>query len=57
MTDEVRDSYDAMAKLYAELFLGDLDQDRNSRDCLAVFAELAALSGWEAAATLQAGMA
>ena len=42
MTDAVRDSYDGMAKLYAELFLGDLDQDRNSRDWLAAFAELAA---------------
>lgn len=41
MTDAVRDSYDGMAKLYAELFLGDLDQDRNSRDRLAAFAELA----------------
>ncbi len=43
MTDEVRDSYDGMATLYAELFLDDLERDTNPRDWLAVFAELAAL--------------
>lgn len=41
MTNEVRDSYDAMAKLYAELFLDALDDDANARRWLAVFAELA----------------
>ncbi len=42
MSDEVRDSYDAMAKLYAELFLHDLHQNANARDWLAAFAKLAA---------------
>lgn len=42
MTDEVRDSYDDMAKLYAELFLSGLDGDSNARDWLATFAKLAA---------------
>lgn len=41
MTDSIRDSYDAMASLYAELFLSDLDHDKNSRDWLARFAERA----------------
>lgn len=42
MTDEVRDSYDAMAEKYAALFLTDLNRDTNARDWLAVFAKLAA---------------
>lgn len=42
MTDEVRDSYDAMAERYAELFLTDLDRDVNGSDWLAAFAKLAA---------------
>jgi len=42
MTAEVRDSYDGMATLYAELFLSDLEHDRDSRERLATFAELAA---------------
>jgi SAM-dependent methyltransferase len=42
MTDEVRDSYDAMAEEYAALFLGDLDRDTDARGWLAVFAKLAA---------------
>ena len=41
MTAEVRDSYDAMAKIYAELFLDHLDRDTNARDWLATFASLA----------------
>lgn len=41
MTDEVRDSYDAMAEQYAALFLGDLDRDTNFLDWLARFAKLA----------------
>lgn len=42
MTDEVRDSYDAWAKEYAELFLRDLEQDSNATAWLATFAEIAA---------------
>lgn len=42
MSDEVRDSYDAMAELYAELFLRELDRDTNAKEWLALFAELAA---------------
>ncbi len=42
MSDEVRDSYDAMADLYASLNLDALDHDTNARDWLAVFAKLAA---------------
>ncbi len=42
MTDEVRASYDGMARRYAELFLDDLDRDTNARGWLAAFAELAA---------------
>ena len=42
MTAEVRDSYDAMAKVYAELFLSELDRDTNALDWLAAFAKLAA---------------
>ncbi len=41
MTDEVRDSDDAMAELYATLALGDLDRATPDRDWLASFAELA----------------
>lgn len=43
MSDEVRDSYDAVAEKYAELFLGALDTDAQTRAQLASFAELAAL--------------
>lgn len=43
MTDQVRDSYDAMAELYAALFLGELDRDTNFQDWLARFASLAAV--------------
>ncbi len=42
MADEVRDSYDAMSKLYAELFLNGLDGDTNAREWLAKFATGAA---------------
>ncbi len=42
MTDEDRDSYDAMAGLYAALVPGDLDRLSSERDWLAAFAELAA---------------
>ncbi len=42
MTDQVRDSYDAMAEQYAALVRNDLDRDTNARDWLAAFAELAA---------------
>lgn len=42
MTADVRNSYDAMAELYASMFLDGLDQDRNAREWLASFAELAA---------------
>lgn len=42
MTDEVRDSYDAMAEQYASLVLGELDWDTNLRDWFAAFAEMAA---------------
>lgn len=42
MSAEVRDSYDAMAELYASLSLDALDGDTNAREWLAVFAELAA---------------
>ncbi|MGI9602251.1 MAG: class I SAM-dependent methyltransferase [Acidimicrobiales bacterium] len=41
MTDEVRDSYDAMAERYTALALGDLDRIPSDRDWLAAFAELA----------------
>ncbi len=43
MDNEVRDSYDAMAELYASLFLGDLDRDTNALEWVAAFAKLAAL--------------
>lgn len=47
MTVEVRDSYDLMAREYAQLFLGDLDRDANGRQWLEAFAELAATkNGW-----------
>lgn len=49
MTDEVRDSYDLMAKEYAQLFLGDLDRDANARQWLEAFAELAATKNGEVA--------
>ncbi len=42
MTDDVRDSYDAMAERYAALFLGDLDRDTKAQDWLFSFASLAA---------------
>jgi ubiquinone/menaquinone biosynthesis C-methylase UbiE len=42
MSAEIRDSYDAMADLYASLNLDALDHDTNARDWLAAFAELAA---------------
>jgi ubiquinone/menaquinone biosynthesis C-methylase UbiE len=42
VTDEVRDSYDAVAELYARLFLRDLDGDTSALDWLARFAKLAA---------------
>lgn len=42
MSDDVRDAYDAMAPLYASLFLSDLDGDTNAVDWLARFATLAA---------------
>lgn len=42
MTDEVRDSYDALAEQYAALFLHELDRDSNAKARLAAFAELAA---------------
>ena len=42
MTDEVRDSYDAMAELYTKLALGEIDRRPLDRDWLATFAELAA---------------
>ena len=42
MSAEVRDSYDAMADLYASLNLDALDGDSNAREWLAVFAKLAA---------------
>ncbi len=42
MEDVVRDAYDAVASLYAELFLGDLDRDPGARRWLARFADLAA---------------
>lgn len=41
MTDHVRDSYDAIAEKYAELFLGALDKDTQTQAQLAAFAELA----------------
>ncbi|MGI9614337.1 MAG: class I SAM-dependent methyltransferase [Acidimicrobiales bacterium] len=41
MTDDVRASYDAMAELYAALFLGELERDTNFQDWLARFASLA----------------
>lgn len=43
MSDEIRDSYDAMAKLYAEVNLGELDRSEFARDWLASFAKLAAV--------------
>ncbi len=43
MMDEVRDAYDAMAELYASLFLREIDRDANALDWLAAFAKLAAL--------------
>lgn len=42
MSAEVRDSYDAMAELYALLNLDALDQDTNARDWLTAFSKLAA---------------
>ncbi len=42
MMDEVRDSYDSMAELYASLFLTNLDGDTCTQDWLAAFAKLAA---------------
>lgn len=41
MTDEVRESYDAMAELYTSLNLRALDGDANARDWFAAFAKLA----------------
>lgn len=41
MTDEVRESYDAMAEQYAALFLNELERDANALSWLARFAELA----------------
>ncbi len=49
MTDDVRDSYDSMAEVYASLFLDGLDHDENARRWLAVFAELATTSTGEVA--------
>ena len=43
MTGHVRDSYDAIAEKYAELFLGALDEDTQTKEQLAVFAERASL--------------
>lgn len=42
MSDAVRDSYDAMAELYAQLFMSDLEGNTNARGWLAAFAKLAA---------------
>lgn len=44
MTGEVRDAYDAMAGLYAELFCEELDRDTNGTNWLAAFAQLATTS-------------
>jgi SAM-dependent methyltransferase len=43
MTDEVRDSYDAMAQEYAAFVIGDLDRDTNFQAWLDIFAQVAAL--------------
>lgn len=45
MSDEIRDSYDAIAKLYTSLALRDLDRPTGDRAELDMFAELAALGG------------
>ncbi len=42
MTNDVRDSYDAMAEVYTALFLDGLEGDENARKWLAAFATLAA---------------
>lgn len=42
MSENVQDSYDALAELYASLFLDALDHDTNATAWLATFAELAA---------------
>ncbi len=44
MTDEVRDSYDAMAELYTKLAIGEIGRRPIDRDWLTAFAELAASS-------------
>lgn len=43
MADQVRDSYDAIAEKYAELFHGALERDTQTHEQLAAFAKLAAL--------------
>ena len=42
MSAKVRDSYDAIAELYASFNLDALDPDTNARDWLAAFATVAA---------------
>ena len=47
MTDAVRDSYDARAKEYANLFLDHLDRVPHDREWLGAFARLASPgAGW-----------
>lgn len=43
MTDQIRESYDAMAELYTAVNVGDIDRDTPDRAWLAQFADLAAL--------------